>query len=402
MMPSSDSIVICAEVYSSNLGDGVIVESLRYLINSFHSDFEIKLVDLSCRKGFGLSEYDKPSPWKNIYNQFAKRSSEFRTVSSLATWYSFWRNKHRSYFLNQMKDSKLLIIGGGQLLNDNNLFFPLRIREVVRCANQLGMKIVFHACGVGNMWSNLGRHFFKEALFSRDIISVSVRDDYSLENIKKHLPKLEDRVNKACDPAIWAAEAYDVAPKKTSDLVGLGIIAPEVLRRHSVGIKPLTEKNLIQFWIELSNSLLKLDQPFMFFTNGSTEDYNFAKKMVSNLDLPSNQKSMLLLDRPKTPKELVADISKFQVVVAYRLHANIIAFSLKIPSVGLIWDEKVRQFGKESGRSNFYLEGNSVTPKTVENKIFEAVRCGVNEQKLEAMKASAMESVKKVILEARR
>ena len=38
----------------------------------------------------------------------------------------------------------------------------------------------------------------------------------------------------------------------------------------------------------------------------------------------------------------------------------------------------------------------------MENKIFEAVRCGVNEQKLEAMKASAVESVKKVILEARR
>src|SRR5690606_25962164 len=42
-------------------------------------------------------------------------------------------------------------------------------------------------------------------------------------------------------------------------------------------------------------------------------------------------------------------ISKFSVVIAARLHANIIAYSLDIPSIGLVWNDKLTFFGNKIG-----------------------------------------------------
>jgi hypothetical protein len=45
-----------------------------------------------------------------------------------------------------------------------------------------------------------------------------------------------------------------------------------------------------------------------------------------------------------TPERLIDKISAYSGVIAYRLHANITSYSLGIPSIGLIWNQKIPMF----------------------------------------------------------
>lgn len=50
----------------------------------------------------------------------------------------------------------------------------------------------------------------------------------------------------------------------------------------------------------------------------------------------------MLKSCPKNGQELVNLIANFTFVIANRLHAQIIAYSLDIPTFGILWDEKVK------------------------------------------------------------
>ena len=90
--------------------------------------------------------------------------------------------------------------------------------------------------------------------------------------------------------------------------------------------------------------------------------------------------------RAVEPRELVAQISGFRAIVAHRLHASIIAYSLGIPSVGLVWDKKVRAFGIMTGRERFFIDPTAVTPDHVFETLEEAMSIGLELENLKRLK----------------
>jgi polysaccharide pyruvyl transferase WcaK-like protein len=63
-----------------------------------------------------------------------------------------------------------------------------------------------------------------------------------------------------------------------------------------------------------------------------------------------------LAARPKTPYQLAQLISGYKAIVASRLHAHVIASSYFVPSVGLLWDDKVLAFFKDTGREDLVFD----------------------------------------------
>src|SRR5262249_55528605 len=59
---------------------------------------------------------------------------------------------------------------------------------------------------------------------------------------------------------------------------------------------------------------------------------------------------------PEHPDELIDLIAGCALMVGHRMHANIIAFALGIPSVGFAWDDKVVSFFQSAGRGEFGLD----------------------------------------------
>ncbi len=63
-----------------------------------------------------------------------------------------------------LKNSCALIIGGGQMLQDNQLGFPVKLFHLVRAARRLGIPTYITACGVGEkVVTRCTRTFLKRA-----------------------------------------------------------------------------------------------------------------------------------------------------------------------------------------------------------------------------------------------
>lgn len=370
------SVVIAGEYYSHNLGDGVIAEALCYLFKQAAPELDVKLIDLSHRTEYcatppcsiirATGVISKIVSWlcKTIIRNHRMR----RSVQYWVIWRFRERKTHHEFMISELSGAAALIIGGGQLLMDNSLVFPYRIHSTAHSANELSIPIAFHACGVGDSWSWMGRRLFNASLCPASVVSISCRDNNSVQKLKTTLPQIAAKVSLAIDPAICAAEAYGISAALESKTIGLGVIAPTELLGQSKFSQFADESYSLAQWGKLINKLSKRGYPIALFTNGSEADYVFASK-VYNSALEVGVKDISLLPRPQVPRELVVIIAQFRAIIAYRLHAIIIATSLGIPSIGFIWDEKVQQFGRESNREEYFLEPDKVTAEDVVEKL---------------------------------
>jgi polysaccharide pyruvyl transferase WcaK-like protein len=92
----------------------------------------------------------------------------------------------------------------------------------------------------------------------------------------------------------------------------------------------------------------------LYFTNGAAEDNKILAEISSSRAAAPGFSFVV----PKRPDDLVALISACSCIAAHRLHANIVAYSLNIPSIGMNWDKKVESFFQLTDRTQ-YLFGLS-------------------------------------------
>jgi polysaccharide pyruvyl transferase WcaK-like protein len=397
MTEKTPIIAVCGEVYSPNLGDGVIADSLTYILKQVDDKIAVSLVDFSGRTGgsIGTSAAAVDLNWLQIIHRFLGRNRFCRKGIALFVWYCSKRRRLRSYWRSQLTGSSLVLIGGGQLLMDNELSFILRIRELVRIARFLHIKVAFYACGIGSKWSRMGSHLLAKALLDDNVSWISARDHGSRETLQSLLPNCKLKCNIAMDPALFAAEAYGVDACPESNIIGLGILTPSTLRRRAIGLKDtFSTKRVKQFWINLARLLAADNQQFAFFTNGRSDDYAFAESIVASLRTSDPEQHIVLLDRTINPRTLVAQMARFRAIVAHRLHANIIAYSLCIPSVGLVWDKKVAEFGKMTKREHFYLDTDQMDAHTVRQRLYEAINAGIDESRVVEQKTTTLKNLK--------
>jgi len=395
------SLVIAGEYYSENLGDGVIIETLRFLLQQVAPELEVKIVDLSHRTEFCATP---PSSIIRATGRFSRMLSGLfkacipdRRKRTTALFRVMWRfreqKSHQRFFMEELSGASALIIGGGQLLMDNSLVFPYRVNSATHCALRLGIPVAFQSCGVGSNWTTQGRRLFAGALCPAQVVSISVRDNNSVAKLHAEFPKIAEKVTFAIDPAICAADAYGVTRSLESNTIGLGVIAPGELLSHPTYAHLADETNMLQRWGALIRHLTDLGYPLELFTNGSVVDYIFAEKILK-IAQEDGVCNISLARRPQLPHELVELIAQYRAVISYRLHANIIATSLKVPSLGFIWDEKVRQFGHESSRSAYYLEPDKASVEVIATKLAEMCSNSFPDAEINELKSAALENVR--------
>ena len=81
------------------------------------------------------------------------------------------------------------------------------------------------------------------------------------------------------------------------------------------------------------------------------------------------------------PENLIREISSYDAVISCRLHPSIISFSLKVPSVGLIWNPKVKHFYECVGYGNRAVEVGGIDADEIVDKVDEVVSQGVEQDK---------------------
>ena len=123
----------------------------------------------------------------------------------------------------------------------------------------------------------------------------------------------------------------------------------------------------MEFWLGVIAELEKRKIPWMLFTNGDHGDEMMADEVLAAVGHGDKAPA------PADSTELVRMISGFSAVFAARMHSNIIAYSLGIPSVGIIWNQKLRFWGKKIGCPERFFETDEMDPavmvQTLENAL---------------------------------
>jgi polysaccharide pyruvyl transferase WcaK-like protein len=371
-------ICIFGETYSENLGDGVIAESIRHIIASLLPDATITYHDMTGRRGWRQDQQIQPDAKliPGLKRGFGLNlTGRFKTVRRFYTLLSLLAAKYRGEFPKLDGQAfDLAIIGGGQLIMDNELSFPTKLYLLARALGKDAQAIAVYSCGVGSNWSIIGRWLYRRVLRDQRMTGLTVRDTASRENLSRHFGFARDAIDIIPDPALLAASAYKAKRVEDSNTIGLGIMGPLWVAQ---AIKPeysakFNTTFLTQLWAKTAVGLLQRGYQVSLFTNGAPGDQNFAETVYAAL--PSYyQASVTLCPRPYLPSQLVNIIAGFRGIIAQRLHSHIIAYSLGIPSVGLVWDNKVEEFGDLTGRRQFFLDVDRATPDALNKSLDEAL-----------------------------
>lgn len=252
--------------------------------------------------------------------------------------------------IKELRESELLISGGGSLLqdvtSDRSLYYYL---SIMMLAKKLGKKVMLYAQGIGPVRGSIARGAMKYIGNMVDLITV--RDEGSRDELKRL------RVTK---PPIYVTADPVVAMHPVDKQIGRAILKKNGIEGGAplVGISVREWKDWIHYKQVLAQVSDQITSEFgariVFLPMQWPEDYNAAKKIAGRTKLP-----VTVLNDKYTTAELLSLIGNFDMLISIRLHALIFAAVMHVPMIGLSYDPKIDRFLETIG------ERHAGTLKTV-------------------------------------
>lgn len=355
--------------YSPNLGDGVIAECLEAELRRCNPVLEPRSVDLAGRSGFASSNGQGRGVLLSVLDLLP---DAVRGVLVPRMLLMLVRFSLKERWRAAMGDCRAAIIGGGALFADHDQNFPIKLAGVLDICRERGLPVAIAHVGVTRGWTGAGRRRVGRALQKNAVISNSVRDEPSVGNWKSELGEFAVPMpHVAPDPGLLSCFTYGKAAKARAPggaaRVGLCVTSPLVLRLH--GGRQAASR--IEPWLRAGiESLLARGNEIFLFSNGSPEDEKFREGLATSF---RDRPGFHLAPAFSTPGELARHIAQLDCVVAHRLHACIIAYSYRIPAIGLTWDRKLDSFFASVDRSRFVVDPAATEPGILADHVLEAI-----------------------------
>ena len=221
--------------------------------------------------------------------------------------------------------------------------------------------------------------------------TITLRDLLSQERLSTLAPGIASTVT--FDPAIWAASVYPVQAVNRGDCIGLGVLNPREGNLHLDSSTRFSEREWTTLWLDLLGKLALVGPRVELFTTGSPADYAFA---VDLLDAARARefKQLSLAPFPESPETLIRSLCGYSVVAAARLHASILANAYQIPSVGLVWDQKVKAYYAETDQTDVCFNLTNLNPEDVARACAALQGLPFSDTKIEELKVCALESAR--------
>lgn len=367
-MRKKTKLVIFNVKYSPNLGDGIIAECLEYALRRHRIGWAISSCDVAGRQTFGTG---LDGSRRFIFAILDRLPRSIRRMLVKMILKRLISHNLRDHYARSVAGADLAVTGGGQLLADADLNFPMKLSSAARQARKAGAKTIVFGVGVAKNWSDEAADMFHEA-FAEDLTASYVRDEASARRWTRHFGKRPTGIVR--DPGLLSCECYGPAPRPERErpMIGLGIANPKTLCLHAdqAGVNDI---DYIDFFATTAMDLRAKGFDVTLFTNGPSDDQNFLKQVVSKIP----ESTINIAPSANTPGELAHLIGSFDGLIAHRLHANVIAYSYKVPHVGLGWDSKVPAFFESVGRSKFALAPEEF--HTAVDRLAKALSDGIDE-----------------------
>ncbi|MGN0203215.1 MAG: polysaccharide pyruvyl transferase family protein [Coprococcus sp.] len=330
-------VLVLGVYYDGNLGDAVICDCVAARIKYHFKEAQVDVCDLLDRHEF-IKQQETPM------DLILKRRRR-KKLRERATVYFHWdkqlRNEQHKLENNKKyiegicaQSYDIVVFAGGQVFMDA---FALFLDAYIQHFSKKKTPVIFNACGTGPAFSKNIRKCLSDALLNPCVKLISTRDDVKL--IEKYYLHGKKTAVETYDPALWVSDVYGVVKNCDSDTVGLGMMFV-----YNKNIKDVT-----RFWTGVIRLLEKRKVRWKIFVNGDMGDVTFAKHVLDNIPELTRPKEEYFAPVPEKPEELVQVIASFKSLISFRLHSHIIASVLDIPTVAMVWDNKLRFYFEKIG-----------------------------------------------------
>lgn len=245
--------------------------------------------------------------------------------------------------INEFRSAKLLISGGGTLIQDatstKSLLYYLGI---IFLAKKMGLKTMVYANGIGPIKE---KNYAKVKKVLDDVDLITLREEISLEELKK-CNVLNENVLVTADPA------FNLIPSSVER-------AEEILSKYSVekddkliAVSVRDCKNLPEnFEEKMAQSLDCIAEEGylpIFIPMQKSTDLALSLNIASKMKTPSR-----VIDRSMSVHDMLAVIGKCEIACGMRLHMLIFASVMNVPMAGIAYDPKIKGFMKYMSQTNF-------------------------------------------------
>jgi polysaccharide pyruvyl transferase WcaK-like protein len=336
--------------YSPNLGDGLLSECLEAELASVLPSIAIRVIDLA-----GRTEYDPGTrSRKSVLTLMHHSPLMVRHAIAQSVLGSRLHRHLRPHWRAELGRVDAVIVGGGNLLSDADLNFPLKLDAVMAGVRSMKLPAAVFGVGVSDNWTPRGESLFRRAFGGPQLFHASVRDPRSAEIWRQRLSPA------GIPPALVVHDpgqlvSRHVARSRSRDragtVIGLGLTHPIALKYHG-GNTHISTAAQAAWYCALVRAGRARGWRFVVFANGSPEDEAYLGELRPALADAAGREHITFAPRADTPSDLARLISSFDLLMAHRLHANIAAFSYGIPQIGFAWDVKLETFLAQVGRGH--------------------------------------------------
>lgn len=274
---------------------------------------------------------------------------------------------------NAIQKADVVIFGGAPMFNYLYQNFYERTAVTLELAQKYQKPVIFSAIGIeGYGDDNKKCQRLKETLNFDCVKQITTRDDF--EALQRYKENPEMKVAKVADPAVFSDKIFEnyKVDRKPEEKKKIGIF---VLRQNGFVDNKIdfSKDEAAAFWVELGDELERRGYDYEFVTSGHFGDEAYLDYLIRKYNVSPN-KCVFNMDSPET---LVGKISSYAAVVSCRLHPSIVSFALDVPSLGIVWNPKVRGFYSSIGYTDRVMETRELSATAVAERLEQLMDEGV-------------------------
>lgn len=247
------------------------------------------------------------------------------------------------HIIREMKQARMLLFGGGSLLQDvtssKSLLYYLGI---IALAQKCGIKTMLYANGIGPLVNKKNRKIAAKILNKVDIITL--RDDRSDEELRA-LSVTKPKIVITADPAFTIDMTESLSGGYFIRRAGVPEGAPYAVIsvRHWKNSAPDFEETMASLcdYMAKTFGISPLFVPMQY-----PHDSSIAKSIMGKM-----KEKAYLIDRNLSVPEVFSILSGASFIVGMRLHSLIYATTLEIPAMALVYDPKITAFMESVSQS---------------------------------------------------
>lgn len=270
--------------------------------------------------------------------------------------------------------SDIVIFGGAPLFNYLYQKFYERTAVTLELVQEYQKPAIFSAIGIECYEETHPKCQRVKAALNMDCVKqITTRDDFLA--LQKFRENKKINIAKVSDPAVFSKEVFknQLTMKKASakKKIGLFIMRANAFVDNEIDF---TREDSAKFWKGLILELKSRGYDYELLTSGHFGDEAFIDYLIRNHNI-SVKKCVFNMN---TPDKLIQKISSYDAVVSCRLHPSIISFALDIPSIGIVWNTKVKGFYDSIHYEDRVFEAKELTPQKMTDKIEKIISEGVS------------------------